>query len=918
MEDEILLFTHMKAGKFKLSNEDYDGTIVTEDVVDQFQIKRTQASRLLNNLVRKEKLIKINTRPVKFISKQAIENNEGKASKTVYSDLNELYLDVSRHEQDWVFDGLIGRENSLKEVVEQIKISVCYPNNGLPIMFTGETGVGKSYMAQLLYDYCKSKRLLANEAPFHTLNCAQYYNNPELLSSLLFGYAKGAFTGADEDSIGLLEEADGGVLFLDEVHRLSSEGQEKLFTFMDQGIFTRIGDGSRVCRSTVRLVFATTENINVFLKTFLRRIPIHVYVPNIEERGPVEKNKMIEHFFYQESQILGIPVEVTQLALEGLNQAVCPGNIGDFKNIVKYACGKAYSLGNKKNGNLFVTFQDLPSVVYKNQEELIRPTKDIQRSVVFSLEGNTTSKKNNGDSKSLMINDSYMECLNYFQRFLNHEYNETLFYEKSFEIIISMMDRLVFDKAQDKNNVRLEFITAKVQEIFRNLEIDYSKDYDGNNVYVFSTYFYFKSLDLERGKGKRDTEQQLLEFLKDKNPKEYRSASKIARLIKNRLDIYLGEEDLIIIILFLKATNCTSRTNTLNAMILAHGYATASSIANISNRMLGANVFDSIDMPFDASVSDVSRSMTDYLKENECKDGIVVLIDMGSLNLIYEELKNIIKGPVLFIDQIATASVLEVGQLLLKESDLEQIAEEMTKTIQPKVQLYYPKKEKELAIVTSCFTGIGTAIQIQNLLNESLSGLVDVRVIAHDYEKLRSNGLNEPPFQLNKVLAVIGTADPHIKGVSFIMLEDIISGKREESFYRVFADITDSDTIKRINNRMIKNFSLTRVIETVTILDTKKIMSKIEGSLNQMEQTLKLTLSNQKKVALYVHISCMIERLVRNAAITEYPQIEEFVKKEQSRIKLIQYSLSVLESNYSVNIPLAEIGYIYSILFAGA
>ncbi len=66
-------------------------------------------------------------------------------------------------------------------------------------------------------------------------NCAEYANNPELLTSKLFGHAKGAFTGADRAVSGLIETSNGGVLFIDEVHRLPPEGQEKLFHFMDNG-----------------------------------------------------------------------------------------------------------------------------------------------------------------------------------------------------------------------------------------------------------------------------------------------------------------------------------------------------------------------------------------------------------------------------------------------------------------------------------------------------------------------------------------------------------------------------------------------------------------------------------------------------------------------------------------------------------
>ena len=74
------------------------------------------------------------------------------------------------------------------------------------------------------------------------LNCADYANNPELLSAALLGYKKGSFTGADTDKEGLLQEADGGYLFLDEVHRLSYENQENLFVFMDTGRYRPLGD----------------------------------------------------------------------------------------------------------------------------------------------------------------------------------------------------------------------------------------------------------------------------------------------------------------------------------------------------------------------------------------------------------------------------------------------------------------------------------------------------------------------------------------------------------------------------------------------------------------------------------------------------------------------------------------------------
>jgi Sigma-54 interaction domain. len=74
--------------------------------------------------------------------------------------------------------------------------------------------------------------MMTKESPFIVFNCADYADNPQLLMSQLFGYVKGAFTGAESSKAGLVEKADGGILFLDEVHRLPSEGQEILFFYL--------------------------------------------------------------------------------------------------------------------------------------------------------------------------------------------------------------------------------------------------------------------------------------------------------------------------------------------------------------------------------------------------------------------------------------------------------------------------------------------------------------------------------------------------------------------------------------------------------------------------------------------------------------------------------------------------------------
>jgi sigma-54 dependent dga operon transcriptional activator len=116
--------------------------------------------------------------------------------------------------------------------------------------------------------------------PLVYFNCAEYANNPELLSSHLFGHRQGAFTGATESKTGLIEQADGGYLLLDEVHRLPYEGQEKLFSLLDKGEYRPLGASGPARSITVRLICATTEPVSSsLLRTFQRRIQVAIDLP---------------------------------------------------------------------------------------------------------------------------------------------------------------------------------------------------------------------------------------------------------------------------------------------------------------------------------------------------------------------------------------------------------------------------------------------------------------------------------------------------------------------------------------------------------------------------------------------------------------------------------------------------------------
>ncbi|STV96390.1 transcriptional regulator levR [Klebsiella michiganensis] len=205
----------------------------------------------------------------------------------------ELLAESDRQpEQADHFSLLTGHDGSLRKPIEQMKTALFYPNGGLPLLIVGDSGTGKSYMAELMHEFAIAQGLLAPDAPFVCFNCAQYASNPELLAANLFGYVKGAFTGAQGDKAGAFEAANGGVLFLDEVHRLDAQGQEKLFTWLDRKEIYRVGETAQGMPISLRLVFATTEDIHsTFLTTFIRRIPILISLPDYKTAAAARKKR---------------------------------------------------------------------------------------------------------------------------------------------------------------------------------------------------------------------------------------------------------------------------------------------------------------------------------------------------------------------------------------------------------------------------------------------------------------------------------------------------------------------------------------------------------------------------------------------------------------------------------------------------
>ncbi|MCX7724991.1 MAG: sigma-54 dependent transcriptional regulator [Thermodesulfovibrio sp.] len=253
-------------------------------------------------------------------------------------------------------DGLIGKSKVMEDIYFGIKKAALTDSN---VLITGESGTGKELVARAIHNLSERR-----ENPFIVINCTAIPDT--LLESELFGFEKGAFTGANYTKKGLVEWAHGGTLFFDEIGDVSPLFQTKILRVIQEGEFIKIG-GSRPIKVDVRFIAATNKDLTKACKEggfredlFYRLNVIHIEIPPLRTRK--EDIPLLVDFFIKKhsSKRKDITIRgITEEALDALMNYSFPGNVRELENIIERAIAFTNSVE--------ITVKDLPSYVLKSQ-----------------------------------------------------------------------------------------------------------------------------------------------------------------------------------------------------------------------------------------------------------------------------------------------------------------------------------------------------------------------------------------------------------------------------------------------------------------------------------------------------------------------------------------------------------------------
>ena len=234
------------------------------------------------------------------------------------------------------FQGMLGKDPSMKAVFKSIREVASVR---LPVLLQGESGTGKELVARAIH-FLESDR----ERPFIAINCAAI--PADLLESELFGYKKGAFTGALSDKKGYFARADGGSIFLDEVGELPLALQAKLLRVLQEHSFLPLGSEDE-CSVDLRVISASKRNLEKAMSRgsfredlYYRLCVIPIHLPPLRERGG-DIPLLANYFVKSEAKRLDLhEPRLSEEALSLLQDYSWPGNVRELKNVMQFALVK--------------------------------------------------------------------------------------------------------------------------------------------------------------------------------------------------------------------------------------------------------------------------------------------------------------------------------------------------------------------------------------------------------------------------------------------------------------------------------------------------------------------------------------------------------------------------------------------------
>lgn len=875
MKEEILTSIVKKTERFNLQNlEGCTASAISEEL----SISRSLASHYLNELAEQESLIKIVTRPVIFLHRLTIEDAYGvaiQAQDFLSVEAFQQYLLAAGGERS-NFTKMIGYDGSLQAIINQSTSALLYPPNGLPMILYGEHGTGKSELVATLYEYALTHRIFTDTASYHYLNLEEHEESLALMEQQLHRL--------------LQDTQSSGILCVHHAQKLNHRMMQELATYIHRQKRKNTRGGYLI------ILCMEQDPSSLFSMEFLQHYPVLLYMPSLEERSLEEKEEQLMRYLKKEEARIAKPILISTSAFRALCQYTYPANRIDMEKAVKLTCAGAMTV-HKEQVELYTYC--LPAMICEQIE--------LQQG---SYEGTTMMSV-----KDFSMEHDMSRMIEVFERILAlHESSKSIneFVNLSYQQTKEYYDALMFRHLYVNHQIKafegmLEQIVERVKTSFHIVLPSQCSFLLARMIYLFSLENAAIREWLKQHEAELD---HCLHMVSDELVNEEFISGKIRYLLNENYNLQLNKANVLLLMIFLSYYGRGGSKRNYLGMIVSHGYATASSICDAVNTLIGEYVFDAIDMPLTTSSEETVKQIEQHIQKFGIRQGAIVLVDMGSLETIGEQLAHAIPYELGVMNNVSTKMALQIGYGILQNKGMKELLAETAADLKNSYTII-DAAQKQNAILFTSESGEYAARQMMQLFVNSLPVKLNIEMVTKDYMDLQKYGRQCPVFAQYNVLFLAGTMDPRVDGCDYIAVEDIISGNLGNPILRKLGTYLNEEQIEQLKHQLLVNFSLQNVMENITILNPNKLLDMVVATIDQLEKRFALPLDGKAKIGLYLHVSCLIERLVTKRSVEQELDLHLFEEEKHDFITGARDCFQAMIDHYHVEVPVNELLYLY-------
>lgn len=860
----------------------------TAEIADELHLSRSLVSKHLNTLYEKGLLIRIVGRPVWYLDKKALEEECGErleASEFLSREDFEKSVRLKKQERASL-ERIVGYKASLSDGLLKLGTLARYPSERpVVVSLYGEKGTGKRFLADALFEQGKQYGRILTGKKMQVWE----WGGLEQHEKILFHKTEGP-----------LARSSGTLLLIEGAEMIPEKTQKRLASWLKS-------EAAREERMQYLVLSSIQNPKDIFCDSLYELISAKLFLPPLLERSQKEREELVYVQLLKESKRIKKSLRISNLAFSALSNGSYDRNIDGLIQAVRETCSHAYVESAPEEDRLIIHQYHLPDEVLGVLEE-----EEYSEALLWSLE----------DICRQLQDDRMLGCCEAIRRnfalYQNGEVNEETFIHLCGQNLNQYGDYLVYEKKT--NNARIEGIERVLKNIFDIIGSKHKVTLNMNYAFVLARILYkctYVDNDLQ-GWEKQNASFvcELQKFLQEVYENEYAVAREVEGLIQNSLEILPTCIGLFFLVLNIHINNFALPEFKVTGLIAAHGYSTASSIADAVNRLLGQGVFEAVDMPLEVGTEEIVAYIKRHMKRRRVLRELILMVDMGSLEEIGYEISRSLNIRVGVINNVSTRAALGIGSRIVEEYGLAEILEQACKENVCSYRIIENEIRQD-AIIFASDVSIHAADRLIQVFKNSFPKPVEIRLIACDGVDLANQRRNDFVFSNYNILFITGTLKSVPEGMTYIPLEDVVSLGKVEQISRFFEKYFDREEMRRFNANLLKNFSLENVMESLTILNPGPLMDFIERALNELQRELKTQFGSRIMVGLYLHISCLTERLVTKSPAVMHENLEDFKREKKDFIDSLEQSFKELGNHYNITIPVSEMAYLYDYIYNG-